>query len=105
MTHVWIDTADGDLLRADQIRQITVVDGLRVVTISGSQFLIAEVEGRAAASVAAHDLASAIAEADGWSQAAEIDVLRDDEGWRVRLSPLRSADRPEHDDDTVGVPG
>ncbi|GAA2008877.1 hypothetical protein [Catenulispora subtropica] len=91
MTHVWITTADGDLLRADQIRQINVVEGLRVVTRSGSQFLVADVEGRQAALTAARELASAIAEADTWSWAAELDVVSDGTGWTVRAVPMREA--------------
>lgn len=88
MYHAWISTSDGDLLRADRIRQITSVEGVRVVTIGGSQFLIAEVEGRQAATAVARGLACAIAEADAWSCAAEIAVVRDGEDWKVRLRPM-----------------
>lgn len=95
VTHVWITTADGDLLRADQIRQITVVEGLRVVTTSGSQFPIADVQGRPATVTAARELASAIAEADTWSWAAEIDVVSGADGWTVRAVPIREAGRTQ----------
>lgn len=94
MTHVWITTADGDLLRADQIRQINVVEGLRVVTTSGSQFLIADIEGRQAALAAARDLASAMSEAQAWSWACEIDVVRDGGTWQVRAVAMRDAGKP-----------
>jgi hypothetical protein len=88
MTHIWIGTKDGDLLRADQIRQINVVEGLRVVTTSGSQFLVAEIEGREATIAVARDLVRAIAQADGWSHAAEIDVVREGAAWTVRLTRI-----------------
>jgi hypothetical protein len=91
MNHVWISTAGGDLLRADQIRQINSVEGVRVVTIGGSQFVVAAIEGRQAAMAVARGLACAIAEAETWSCAAEIDVVRDGEDWKVRLRPM-----PEH---------
>jgi hypothetical protein len=94
-THVWISTTDGDLLRADQIRQINVVEGLRVVTTSGSQFLVADIEGRQAALAAARALASAIAEADAWSWAAEIDVVSDGGGWTVRAVAMSDAGASE----------
>ena len=45
MTCVWVTSTDGDLLRADQIRQVNVVDGLRAVLIGGSQFLLARTGG------------------------------------------------------------
>jgi hypothetical protein len=88
MKHVWIGTSDGDLLRADWIRQINIVEGLRIVTTSGSQFLVAEVEGRQAALAAARSLAAAIAEADAGPHAAEIDVVRDGPGWKVRVTAM-----------------
>lgn len=91
MSHVWITTSDGDLLRADRIRQINVVEGLRVVTIDGSQFLIADIGGRQAALAAARELASAIFEANAWSCAAEIDVVSDGAGWTVRAVAMRDA--------------
>ena len=93
MNHVWISTADGDLLRADRIRQINSAEGVRVVAIDGSQFLVAEVDGRQAGMAVARGLACAIAEASAWSFAAEIDVVGDGEGegWQVRLRPM-----PEH---------
>jgi hypothetical protein len=95
MTNAWIKTPDGDLLRADQIRQINVVEGLRIVTIGGSQFVIAEIEGRQAATAAAHSLAAAIAEADKWSQAAEIGVVHAGADWKVRLTPMADTARSE----------
>jgi hypothetical protein len=89
MKSVWISTPDGDLLRADRIRQINVVEGLRVVTTGGSQFLVADVEGRQAAMAVARDLAAAITEAGTWSHAAEIDVVRDGAaGWKVRVTTM-----------------
>ncbi|MEY9928062.1 hypothetical protein ABH926_002696 [Catenulispora sp. GP43] len=91
MNHVWISTAGGDLLRADQIRQINCVEGVRVVTIGGSQFVVAAIEGRHAARSVARGLACAIAEADTWTCAAEVDVVSDGEDWKVRLRQM-----PEH---------
>lgn len=91
MSHVWITTSDGDLLRADHIRQINVVEGLRVVTTGGSQFVIADVAGRQATLAAARELASAISEADAWPWAAEIDVVSDGAGWTVRAVAMRDA--------------
>lgn len=88
MTHVWISTSDGDLLRADQVRQINVVEGLRVVTTSGSQFLLAKVEGRQATLAAARALATAIADGATSSHAAQIDVVREEAGWKVRLTAI-----------------
>jgi hypothetical protein len=88
MYHAWITTLDGDLLRADRIRQINSVEGVRVVTTGGSQFLVAEVEGRQAAMAVARGLTCAIAEADSWSCASEISVVRDGDGWNVRLRPM-----------------
>lgn len=88
MYHAWISTSDGDLLRADRIRQINSVEGVRVVTTSGSQFVVAEVEGRQAAMAVARGLACAIAEADTWPGAAEIDVVHDGGEWQVRLRPM-----------------
>lgn len=94
MAHTWISTADGDLLRADQIRQITIVEGLRAVTAAGSQFLIAEINGREATLTAARALAAAIAEADARSHATEIDVVRDERAWTVRLTTMPDAALP-----------
>lgn len=91
MNHAWISTVDGDLLRADQIRQINSVEGVRAVTVGGSQYLVAEVEGRQASLAVARGLACAIAEADTWSGAAEIDIVNDGADWKVRLRPM-----PEH---------
>ncbi|MBS2548592.1 hypothetical protein KGQ19_17125 [Catenulispora sp. NL8] len=88
MTHVWISTSDGDLLRADQVRQINVVEGLRVVTTSGSQFLLAKVEGREPTLAAARALATAIADGATSSHAAQIDVVREEAGWKVRLTAI-----------------
>jgi hypothetical protein len=88
MTHVWISTSDGDLLRADQVRQINVVGGLRVVTISGSQFLLAKVEGHKATAAAARALATAIADGAASSHAAEIDIVREGADWKVRLTAM-----------------
>lgn len=100
MINVWITTTDGDLLRADWIRQINVVGGLRAVTAGGSQFLIADVEGRQSAMAVARGLASAIADADTWSQAAEIDVVHEDTGWEVRTTAMAAAsDRSQQEKD------
>jgi len=63
MSDVWIRTTDGDLIRADEVRQITSGDGLRVVLVGGSQFMVADVEPRAEADTAAQDLAAAMSEA------------------------------------------
>ena len=95
MSHVWINASDGDLLRADQIRQINVVEGLRVVLIGGNQFLIADIESRDAAAAAARELTAAITEAEAWSHAAEISVVRGGHGWKVRLKAMRDTGQPE----------
>ncbi|MEY9932636.1 hypothetical protein ABH926_007287 [Catenulispora sp. GP43] len=88
MTHVWISTSEGDLLRADQVRQINLVEGLRVVTTSGSQFLLAEVQGHEATLAAARALATAMADAAASSHAAEIDISREGVGWKVHLTAM-----------------
>jgi hypothetical protein len=88
---VWISTSDGDLLRADQVRQITVVGGLRVVTTSGSRFLVAEIKGRKAATATARALAAALAAADTRSGAAQIDVVREGSDWKVRVTAIPDA--------------
>ena len=91
MSHVWVSTMEGDLLRADQIRQINVIEGLRAVLQGGNQFLIAEIEDRAACAAAARELAAAIAEGDAWTHAVEIKVLDDGGRWTVDLRSMRDS--------------
>lgn len=88
MSHVWVTSTDGDLLRADQIRQVNVVDGLRAVLIGGNQFVLADVDSRQESTALARDLTSAIAEAEARGHWAEIGVVRGDQGWSVEVKSL-----------------
>lgn len=90
VTDVWVRTADGDLLRAEEVRQITSGDGLRVVLVGGSQFVLAGVKGRAAAETAAQDLAAALSEAARLGSAVLVSVVQDQDGWIVTTRPLVS---------------
>lgn len=85
MSHVWVTSADGDLLRADQIRQLNTVDGLHAVLIGGSQFLLAEVDGRQNCAAVARELSAAIATAEAPDRWAEITVVREGPGWTVEV--------------------
>ena len=87
MSDVWIRTLDGDLLRADEVRQITGVDGLRVVLVGGSQFLVADVQGRGQSEGVARELATAIANARSERGAVVITVERENESWTVSAAP------------------
>lgn len=89
MSDVWIRTLDGDLLRADEIRQITGVDGLHVVLVGGSQFLVADVEGRAWCEAVADNLVAAIAVARSDPSAVLISVERDGDDWTVAATASR----------------
>jgi hypothetical protein len=95
MSHVWVRTVDGDLLRADQIRQITVVEGLHAVAVGGNQFLIAEIENRAASAAAARELTAAIAEGAGWSHAIEVAVVAKGADWLVELRSMPDGESVE----------
>lgn len=85
MSHVWVTSTDGDLLRADQIRQLNTVEGLRAVLIGGSQFLLAEIEGRQEGMAAARELSAAIATAESRDEWAEITVVGGRPGWTVEV--------------------
>lgn len=87
MSHVWVTSIDGDLLRADQIRQLNTVEGLRVVLVGGSQFLLAEIDGRQECTAVARELTAAIATAEIREQSAEIAVVRRGPGWTVKVEP------------------
>jgi hypothetical protein len=87
MSDVWIRTTDGDLIRADEVRQITSGDGLRVVLVGGSQFMVADVEPRAEADTAAQDLAAAMSEARRFQEAVLLSVVKEQE-WVVTTLPL-----------------
>lgn len=89
MSDVWIRTSDGDLVRADEVRQITSSDGLRIVLVGGSQFVLAGIESRSRGETAARDLAAAIAEACGQDAAVLLSVVLDErEDWAVTALPL-----------------
>lgn len=91
MSHVWVTSADGDLLRADQIRQLNSVDGLHAVLIGGSQFLLAEVDGRQKCAAAARELSAAIATAEARDQWAQLAVVREGPGWTVQVESTPGA--------------
>jgi hypothetical protein len=90
MSDVWIRTSDGDLVRADEVRQITSSDGLRIVLVGGSQFILAGIESRPHTEKAAQELAAAIAEACGDDAAVLLSVVRDERDWVVTTLPLVS---------------
>ena len=83
MSHVWVTASDGDLLRADQIRQLNSMEGLRAVLIGGSQFLLAEIETRQECMAVARELSAAIATAEAQDRWAEIAITHDGPGWTV----------------------
>jgi hypothetical protein len=85
MSHVWVTSADGDLLRADQIRQLNTVEGLRAVLIGGSQFLLADIDTRQECVEAARELSAAIATAENRDEWAEITVVSGGPGWTVEV--------------------
>lgn len=91
MSHVWVTSANGDLLRADQIRQLNTVEGLRAVLIGGSQFLLAEIDGRQRCAAVARELSAAIATAERHDQWAEITIVRDGPGWTVEVASTPGA--------------
>jgi hypothetical protein len=86
MSHVWVTSIDGDLVRADQIRQLNTAEGLRAVLVGGSQFLLAEIDGRQACAAAARELTAAIATAETRDLWAEIAVVRSGPGWTVEVA-------------------
>jgi hypothetical protein len=88
MSHTWIQIVDGSLLRADDIRQINVADGLHAVLASGGVALVADVEDRADCVALAKDLAAAMAGAHPSETAMAISVERTVEGWSVNIEPL-----------------
>ena len=94
VSDIWIRTVDGDLLRADEVRQITGVDGLHAVLVGGSQFLVAEVEGRAWCDAVARDLTAAIADARAQRGAVLISVERDGQAWTVAARPAAERSGP-----------
>jgi len=91
MSHIWVTSTDGDLLRADQIRQLNTVDGLRAVLVGGSQFLLAEIDGRQECTAVARELTAAIARAETQEQWAEVTVVRDGPAWTVEVASAPSA--------------
>jgi hypothetical protein len=96
MSHVWVTSTNGDLLRADQIRQLNTTEGLRAVLIGGSQFLLAEVGGRQECMTVARELTAAIATAETQEQWAEIAVVHGGPGWTVEVESTPST-RPRVD--------
>ena len=91
MSHVWVACTDGDLLRADQIRQLNTAEGLRAVLVGGSQFLLAEIDGRPECTTVARELMAAIAMAETRDQWAEIAVVRRGPGWTVEVASAPAA--------------
>lgn len=90
MSHVWVTSSDGDLLRADQIRQLNTVKGLHAVLIGGNQFLLAEIDGRRECRTVARQLSAAIATADVREDWAEITVVHSGPGWTVEVESAAS---------------
>jgi hypothetical protein len=91
MSHVWVTSSDGDLLRADQIRQLNTVEGLRAVLVGGNQFLLAEIDGRQECRAVARRLSAAIAAADVREEWAEITIVREGPDWTVEVETTPSA--------------
>ena len=79
MTHVWVRTIDGDLIRASTIRQINTDGGLRAILNAGSQFILAPTADREAADRAALELVAALALGEGRAQASVIEVACEDD--------------------------
>jgi hypothetical protein len=91
MSHVWVASTDGDLLRADQIRQLNIVEGVRAVLVGGSQFLLAEIDGRQEGMAVARELTAAIATAETRDQWAEITIVHGEAGWTVEVASAPAA--------------
>ena len=89
MSHAWVQSADGDLLRADEIRHLGVVEGLQAVLIGGDRFLVADVGDRNLCAILAGDLAAAMAEAHPSETAVAVGIRETADGWSVVTAPLR----------------
>jgi len=89
MSHAWVQSADGDLLRADEIRHLGVVEGLQAVLVGGDRFLVANVGDSDLCAALARDLAAAMAEAHPSETAVAIGVRETADGWSVVTAPLR----------------
>ena len=85
MSHVWVLSTNSDLLRADQIRQLNIVEGLRAVMIGGNQFLLADIDCHQDCMAVARELTAAIATAEARDHWAEIAVVHGDHGWMVEV--------------------
>ena len=83
MNHVWVQTVDGDLIRASAIRQINANGALRAILVGGSQFLLAEPADREQAPHLALELTAAIAAADECPGAFVIGVAHGSDEWAV----------------------
>lgn len=89
MSHAWVQSADGDLLRADEIRHLGVVEGLQAVLVGGDRFLVAAIRDQNLCAAVAMDLAAAMAEAHPSETAVAVSVHEAAGGWSVRTIPLR----------------
>ena len=91
MSHAWVTAGNGDLLRADQIRQLNTAMGLRAVLVGGDQFLLAEIGDREECATVARELTAAIATADDEEEWAQIAVERNGPAWTVKVESTPSA--------------
>jgi hypothetical protein len=91
MSHVWVTSTNGDLLRADQIRQLNTAEGLRAVLVGGSQFLLAAIDDREACMRVARELTAAIATAETQEQWAEIVIVHGGPAWTVEVESTPGA--------------
>lgn len=91
MSHAWVTSGNGDLLRADQIRQLNTAEGLRAVLVGGDQFLLAEIGDRKACATVARELTAAIATAEDEEEWAQIAVKRNGPGWTVKVESTPGA--------------
>ena len=89
MPNVWVSSIDGDLLRASEIRQITISDGLHAVLIGGSQFVLAETGGPQVSGPIAQHLVAAIGAAEAHGDASVVQVLREGDEWRVHTEQFQ----------------
>lgn len=91
MSHAWVISGNGDLLRADQIRQLNTAEGLRAVLVGGDQFLLAEIGDRKECAMVACELTAAIATAEAEDEWAQIAIERSGPGWTVKVESTPGA--------------
>ncbi|GAA1988375.1 hypothetical protein [Catenulispora subtropica] len=89
MSHAWVQSAEGDLLRADEVRHLSVVEGLQAALVGGDRFLVADIGDRDVCAALARDLAAAMAEAHPSETAVAVGVRESADGWSVVTVPLR----------------